>query len=159
MDLKDVFKEVDRVISRYPHKEAALLPALHLVQRSEGYLSDEAIRAVAAHLELPPVRVEKVLSFYTMFRRKPVGKYLIQICINLSCSLLGADHLLVYLERILGIKPGETTADGLFTLETVQCLGSCGTAPVMQINDDYYENLSEERISDIIASLQGKAGS
>lgn len=156
MGLEQVFEEVGRLLDRYPLKEAALLPTLHLVQRSEGYLSDESIKAVAEFLELPPVRVEKVITFYTMFRRQPVGKYLVQLCTNISCSLLGADHLLTYLEELLGIKVGQTSDDNLFTLETVECLGSCGTAPVMQINDDYYENLDEKRISDIISSLREK---
>ncbi|MFC1851121.1 NADH-quinone oxidoreductase subunit NuoE [candidate division CSSED10-310 bacterium] len=158
MSLEEIFKEADLILPRYPLKEAALLPTLHLVQRSEGYLSPESIKAVSQYLEIPAVRVEKVISFYTMFRRQPVGKYLIQVCLNLSCSLLDADHLLDYLKGLLGIDVGQTTADGLFTLITVECLGSCGTAPMMQINDDYHENLTETKISEIIESLRKEAG-
>lgn len=159
MELEKVLHDFDRVLSRYPLKEAALLPALHVVQRSEGYLSDEAIQAVADYLELPAIRVEKVVTFYTMFRRKSVGKYFIQVCTNLSCSLLGADHIVAFIEKQLGISVGETTSDGLFTLITVECLGSCGPAPMMQINDDYYENLTEESVIEILNTLRKEAGS
>lgn len=156
MVLEDVFEEVNKLLERYPEKEAALLPTLHLVQRSEGYISDEAIKSVASHLEIPQVRVEKAISFYTIFRRIPIGQHLIEICTNISCSLLGADHLLDYLEKELGIKAGETTSDGLFTLGTVECLGACGVAPVMQVDDDYYGNLTEEKISQIISDFREK---
>ncbi|MBN2382245.1 NAD(P)H-dependent oxidoreductase subunit E [bacterium] len=154
--MKHVFEQVDGILTRYPQKEAALLPTLHLIQQLEGYLSQESIAAVSTHLNVPLVRIEQVISFYSLFRRKPVGRYLVQLCTNISCSLLGADRLLDRLEALLGIKVGQTTPDGLFTLETVECLGSCGTAPVVQINDVYYENLDEDRLQAIITSLREK---
>jgi len=147
-------KRLEHLLSRYPNKEAALLPTLHLAQREFGHISNEAEAYVAAQLDLPQSRVHGVATFYTMYNKKPVGKYHVQVCTNIGCSLLGADGLLVYLEKKLGIKKGETTADKRFTLNAVECLGSCGTAPVMQINDDYYENLTEKKIDEILASLK-----
>ena len=147
-------RELDRIVSRYPDREAAILPALHLAQREFGYVSDEAIKCVASVIGVTPARVEGVATFYTMYNRKPVGKYHVQICRNLSCSLMGAEHLIERVSKKLGIKPGETTADGRFTLTKVECLGSCGTAPVMQVNDDYYENLTEDSIDRILDGLR-----
>jgi len=108
---------------------------------------------VAEVMDLPPTEVASVASFYTMFNRQPVGENLIQVCTNISCSLLGAEHIVEYLKNKLGIDVGETTPDNKFTLVTVECLGSCGTAPMMQINDTYYENLTEEKIDQILAEL------
>ncbi len=147
-------RELDRVVSRYPDREAAILPALYLAQREFGYVSDEAIAYVAGLIGVTPARVEGVATFYTMYNRKPVGKYHVQICRNLSCSLMGAEHLIERVSKKLGIKPGETTADGRFTLTKAECLGSCGTAPVMQVNDDYYENLTEDSIDRILDGLR-----
>jgi NADH-quinone oxidoreductase subunit E len=157
MALDEVFKAAQRILDRYPVKEAALLPTLHLVQRAEGFISDQSIEAVADFLQIPPIRVEKVVTFYTMFRRTPSGRHSIEVCTNLSCSLLGADHLVAYLQKLLGITVGETTPDRLFSLKTVECLGSCGTAPVMQIDDDFYEGLTEEKIAGIIDRFKSEA--
>ncbi len=143
----------EKTLARYPNREAAILPTLHLAQREFGYLSDEAIQYVADLLGFTPAYIEGVATFYTMYNRKPVGKYHLQICRNLSCSLMGAEHLIEHVAKRLGVKPGETTADGRFTLSTVECLGSCGTAPVMQVNDDYYESLSEESIEGLLDRL------
>jgi NADH:ubiquinone oxidoreductase subunit E len=104
-------------------------------------------------MEFSPALVASVASFYTMLNREPVGRHLIQVCTNISCSLLGAEHLLEYISRKLGIQPGETTPDGEFTLLEVECLGSCGTAPMMQVNDRYYENLTEEKADQILSGL------
>ena len=147
-------REFDRLVSRYPDREAVILPALYLAQREFGYVSDEAIAYVAGLVGVPPARVEGVATFYTMYNRKPVGKYHVQICRNLSCSLMGAEHLIERVSKKLGIQPGETTADGRFTLTKVECLGSCGTAPVMQVNDDYYENLTGDSIDRILDGLR-----
>jgi NADH-quinone oxidoreductase E subunit len=144
----------DRLLTRYPDREAAILPTLYLAQREFGYLSDEAILYVADLLGFTPARIYGVATFYTMYNKKPVGKYHLQVCRNLSCSLMGAEHLIEHVARKIGVKPGETTADGRFTLSTVECLGSCGTAPVMQVNDDYYENLTEESIDAILDGLR-----
>lgn len=146
-------RELEAVLARYPDKEAAILPALHLAQREFGYVSDEAILRVAEILGFTPARIEGVATFYTMYNRRPVGKYHVQICRNISCSLLGAEHLIEHVSKKLGIQPGETTPDGKFTLSKVECLGSCGTAPVLQLNDDYHEDLTEEKIDALLAGL------
>jgi NADH-quinone oxidoreductase E subunit len=150
----DTLKELERIVSRYPDKEAAILPALHLAQREFGHVSDEAILYVADLLGVSAARINGVATFYTMYNRKPLGKYHVQVCRNIACSILGAEHLIDYVSGKLGIKPGQTTPDGRFTLSKVECLGSCGTAPVMQINDDYYENLTEGKIDEILGGLK-----
>lgn len=139
--------------ARYPHPRSALMPALHIVQEELGWLPEEAMVQVASLLGLTPAEVLSVASFYTMYNRRPVGKYLVQVCTNVSCSLLGAEHLLEHISRKLGIGVGETTPDGLFTLVEVECLGSCGTAPVMQVNERYYERLTAERVDEILDTL------
>jgi NADH-quinone oxidoreductase E subunit len=143
-------REFERILSRYPDREAAILPTLYLWQREFGNVSDEGIVRIAELLGLSPARIEGVATFYTMYNRKPVGRYHVQVCRNLSCSLMGAERLIEHLTEKLGVKPGDTTPDGRFTLSTVECLGSCGTAPVMQVNDDYYENLTGDAIDAIL---------
>jgi NADH-quinone oxidoreductase subunit E len=115
------------------------------------------MECLAVELGLPVSEVRAVATFYTMFNKEPVGRYHIQVCQNLTCSLLGAESLITYLEKRLGIAAGQTSSDGKFTLSRVECLGSCGTGPVMQINDDYYENLTAERIDRILTDLGDKA--
>jgi NADH-quinone oxidoreductase E subunit len=144
----------ERLLTRYPNRQAAILPTLYLAQREFGHLSDEAILYVADLLGFSPAYIYGVATFYTMYNKKPVGKYHLQVCRNLSCSLMGAEHLIEHVAGKIGVQPGETTADGRFTLSTVECLGSCGTAPVMQVNDDYYENLTEESIDAILDGLR-----
>jgi NADH-quinone oxidoreductase E subunit len=151
---KETWAKHEKLLARYPNREAAILPTLYLAQREFGHLSDEAILYVADLLGFTPAHIEGVATFYTMYNRKPVGKYHLQVCRNLSCSLMGAEHLIDHVSEKLGVPPGGTTADGRFTLSTVECLGSCGTAPVMQVNDDYYENLSEESIDAILDGLR-----
>ncbi|NNF84716.1 MAG: NADH-quinone oxidoreductase subunit NuoE [Deltaproteobacteria bacterium] len=151
---KETRAKYERLLTRYPNREAAILPTLYLAQREFGHLSDEAILYVADLLGFTPALIYGVATFYTMYNKKPVGKYHLQVCRNLSCSLMGAEHLIERVSEKLGVKPGETTADGRFTLSTVECLGSCGTAPVMQVNDDYYEDLSEESIDAILDRLR-----
>jgi NADH-quinone oxidoreductase E subunit len=145
--------EFERLLTRYPDKEAVILPALHLAQRDFGHVSDDAIVYVAGLLGVSPARIEGVATFYTMYNRKPVGKYHVQICRNIACSLLGAEHLIEHVAGKLGVMPGGTTPDGKFTLSQVECLGSCGTAPVMQVNDDYHENLTASSIDAILDKL------
>lgn len=152
--------EIQKICDEYPAgvgpADSAVLPALEVAQREHGgWLPTEAIDEVAEALGLSPTRVGSVASFYTLFHRKPVGRHVIYVCTNVSCSLLGAEHLLDYIGRKLGIGPGETTADGLFTLEEVECLGSCGTAPMMQVDDVYFENLTEDKIDRILAEVAG----
>ncbi len=146
-------REFDALLARYPNREAAILPALYIAQREFGYVSGEAIEYIAGLVGVSPAQIEGVATFYTMYNRKPVGKYHVQICRNIACSLLGAEHLIEHVSRKLGIKPGQTTPDGKFTLSTAECLGSCGTAPVMQINDDYHENLTREKIDALLDRL------
>ena len=138
------------LLGRYPTKRAALLPALHLAQRQWGWLSLEVMEYVAQRLDLHPAEVRNTATFYTMFRKTPVGKYHVQICTNLSCFLRGSDDIAATLKRVLGVGFGETTADGLFTLDHVECLASCGTAPMMQVNDDYYEDLTSAKVEALI---------
>ena len=146
-------QEFERLLPRYPVKEAAMLPAIRMAQEEFKYISDDVIEFLAELLEVPTARVRAVASFYTMFDKKPVGKYHIQVCQNLSCSLMGSEHVIEHLERKLGIEAGETTSDERFTLSRVECLGACGTAPVMQINDDYYEDLTPEKVDSILKGL------
>ena len=146
--------EIQQLKARYPHPNSALLPALALAPKEAGWLSPEALEEVADVMGLSPAHVGSVASFYTMFNRRPVGKYLVQVCTNISCSLLGAEHIVEHLKRRLGIEVGQTTTDGMFTLLEVECLGSCGTAPMMQVNDVYYENLTEERVDQILEELR-----
>ena len=146
-------RQIGAIVQRYPQKQAALLMVLHYVQGRFGYLSQESIQAVADELELTAAKVRGVATFYTMYNLAPVGKYHIQVCTNLSCSLMGSETVMDHLKRRLGIGVGETTEDGRFTLSEVECLASCGTAPMMQINDDYYENLTPEKVDEILGSL------
>ena len=147
-------KKIEEIAARYPDARAATMPALWIAQREAGWISPAVCSAVAAQLDLPPAHVLGVATFYTMFKKAPTGRHLIQVCSTLSCSLMGAEHIVNYLERKLGIKAGETTPDGKFSLMKVECLGSCGTAPMMQINDDYYESLTKAKIDEILASLE-----
>lgn len=146
-------KEIEAILPRYPKKEAAILPALHVVQRRLGFISPEAEKLVAQLLAIKPVRVREVVTFYTMFTRKPLGKYLLQVCSNLSCSLAGGESLLEYLQTKLAIKVGETTPDGRFTLSTVECLGACDQAPCLMVNDDLYGQLNKAKIDEILDKL------
>lgn len=140
-----------------PAKEAMLLAALYIAQEQRGYLTQEGIERVAARLGLTPGQVFSTASFYTLFRTKPVGHYVIQVCSGVSCYLVdGAEKVSDYIGAKLGIRPGETTADGRFTLETVQCLASCGTAPALRVNDQLYENLTPAGIDAILDRLLGE---
>jgi NADH-quinone oxidoreductase E subunit len=147
-------KEFEATVRRYPKREAAMIPVLYLAQREFGYLSPEAIEYVAELMGLSPARVYGVVTFYTMLYRKPMGKYHLQVCRTLPCALKGAEKVTELLKARLGIGVGETTGDGRFTLSEVECLASCGTAPMMQVNDDYYEDLTEEKLDRILESLK-----
>jgi NADH-quinone oxidoreductase subunit E len=149
--------EIRKIRDEYPDPQSAVLPALSLAQREYGgWLPEQAFDEVAEVMGLPATYVASVASFYTMLYGKPVGRHLIQVCTNLSCSLLGAEHLLDYIGGKLGIGVGETTQDGRFTLIEVECLGSCGTAPMMQVDDQYYENLTQDKIDHILAEMIAK---
>jgi NADH-quinone oxidoreductase subunit E len=145
--------EIIEITKRYPHQRAALIPAFHVVQRRHGWIPPEAMAELAGILGIRPVEVMEVVSFYTMLNPSPVGRYHIQVCRNISCALRGARRVAGYLSQKLGIEVGGTTPDGRFTLSEVECLGSCGTAPMLQLNDAYHENLTETRLDEILASL------
>jgi NADH-quinone oxidoreductase subunit E len=147
-------QEIEKLLPRYPTKQAALLPLLWLCQDRWGWISAGMMKAIAERLELAPAFVEGVTTFYTMYQRTPPGKYLLQVCTTLSCQLCGTSGLVDHLKSKLGIDFGETTADGRFTLLDVQCLGACGEAPVIQINNDYYTNLTVELLDEVLDSLK-----
>jgi len=147
-------KKIEELIARYPKKEAALLPVLHLAQKEFGFISTEEEKLVASLLGIKPIKVREVVTFYTMLNTKPVGKYHIQVCTNLSCTLLGGQKLLDYLREKLRLKPGETSADNKFTLSTVECLGACEQSPCMMVNFDYYGRLDQQKIDTILESLK-----
>lgn len=146
-------KRVDELVRRYPKKEAALVPVLHIVQREKGFISPEAEKWVAATLGIPPLQVREVLSFYTLLRRKPAGKYVIQVCRNISCFLAGSEAIVAYLETKLGVRAGDTTPDGKYTLVTVECLGNCDHAPCLMVNDDDFGPVSRAAIDGILKGL------
>ncbi len=149
-----VRKDILDLKSMYPLNQSALIPALFRVQEENGSLDSDSMLEVAKLLDIPPIEVMKTGTFYTMFQHKPVGKYLVQVCVNISCSMLGGRHLLSHLERKLGIKEGEITPDGLFSVMPVQCLGACHEAPVVQINNDYHLLVNEKKLDDLLGSLK-----
>lgn len=152
--------EFRRLVARYPegkHK-SALLPVLHLAQDSfGGWLSTETMDYVAELLHIKPIEVYEVATFYTMYNLKPVGKYLFEVCQTGPCMLNGSDDVVEHIYNTLGIRPGETTEDGMFTLKVVECLGACGYAPVMQLGKTYREHLTKEKVDQIIAECRNNA--
>lgn len=147
---------IKKILGRYPNKMAACLPLLYIAQEEFGHVSPEAMDLVAETLELPPAHVYGVATFYTMFNKQKVGKYHIQACTNVSCMLCGAYDVLGRLERKLGIKAGETTKDGLFTLSEVECLAYCGTAPAVQVNEEIRELISPDKVDDLVETLKAQ---
>lgn len=148
-----------KIVARYPEgkQKSALIPVLHLAQAEfDGWLSVPAMDCVARFLNILPIEVYEVASFYSMFNLKPVGKCVIEVCRTSSCWLNGAEDVVRHMEKKLGIKNGQTTADGMFTIKTVECLGSCGTAPMAQIGGDYYENLTMEKVDKLLDTLQAQ---
>ena len=136
--------------NRYPDFKSAIIPALWLVQNEFGHITDESVEEIAKVFNVPPAHVQSIMSFYTMYSNKPVGKHLIQLCRSVSCMLVGSDELLKNIEEYLEIKVGETTSDGNFTLITAECLGACGDAPVVQLDNDYHEKMTWEKTKDLI---------
>lgn len=145
------------IIKRYPEgkQKSALIPLLHLAQAEfDGWLSPEAMTYVASLLNIQPIEAFETASFYSMFNLKPVGKCVLEVCRTSSCWLLGAEDIVNHIEKKLGIKAGETTQDGMFTLKTVECLGSCGTAPMLQCGGDYYENLTLDKVDTLMEKMR-----
>ena len=149
----DQEKEIERILAKYPVKTSALLPLLTLIQRADQVVTPEAMVAIGKKLDVSPAYVQSVMSFYTMYHTEKVGKYMILFCINISCQLNGCDRLLEHTAKKLNIKVGETTSDEKFTLHREECLAACTEAPMMRVNDTYYGNLTEQRIDQILDSL------
>lgn len=151
-------KKIDELLTRYPSSRSALLPALWVVQEQYGWISLELQRYVAIRLGITPEQVREVVTFYSMYNERPVGKYHLQVCCTTPCMLMGSDDVIGYLERKLEIRRGQTTADGLFTVSQVECLGSCGTAPMLQVNREKYdENLTTEKVDALVDRLRTQA--
>ncbi len=151
-------KTVEKHISKYPTKMSAIMPVLWMVQEKEGWISTDNMKYVGQLLELPYEHVLGVATFYTMYFKKPVGKYHLQICTNVSCMLCGGTELFKYVSDKLGIKNKEVTSDGIFSIEEVECLGSCGTAPMLQVNNkEYYENLTLPQVDELISKFRSEA--
>jgi NADH-quinone oxidoreductase subunit E len=144
------YQYMTKLETRYPNKRALILPSLHKAQEEFGWLPADVLAEIAAYIGVHPAQIREVASFYTMYNLKPVGKNHIKLCTNVACMLRGADELMEYCEKKLHIKVGETTADGQFTLSEEECIGACGTAPAMMLNDDYFENLSIESVNRIL---------
>ena len=153
--MKHLVAEFDVLRRRFPpgFESSLVLPCLRRIQEDRGWVADADIDTLAAYLGVPRIQIEEVLSFYTQFRRAPIGRWHLQACRNLSCSMRGAEGVIEQLGERLGIAPGETTADGRFSLSTVECLGSCGTAPVVMVNEAYHENMTPERLDALIERL------
>ncbi len=146
-------REFAQLLTKYPTRMAACIPLLHLCQDQNGWVSDEIADYVAKKLDIPLAHVKGVITFYTLFNQKPVGKHQVWVCRTLPCALRGSDGILKQCEKRLGIHAGETTSDGKVTLRTAECLASCGTAPMMQVDKDYYENLTSESVDQILSQL------
>lgn len=153
---KENLKRADAIIAKYPpqYKKAACMPLLDLGQRQHGFTSISVMNYVAKLLDMPPMRVYEVATFYTMYNRKPMGKYNIQVCTTTPCQLCGLDGIMDAITKTLGIKPGQTTTDKLFTLQEVECLGACVNGPMLAINDDYHEDLTPEATVQLLKDLQ-----
>ena len=157
---EEKLNKVREIIARYPEgkQKSALLPVLHVAQEeNNGWLSAEAMDYVAELLQLKPIEVYEVATFYSMYNLKPVGKYVFEVCQTGPCMLNGSDNIIAYIKKKLGIAAGETTSDGLFTLKTVECLGACGYAPMMQMGKFYKEHLTEEKVDQIIEECRKTA--
>lgn len=147
-------ERLNKILERYPEKQGALLPALNLAQEIHGYLTPEDMAVVARELDLAPAYVRGVATFYTMYNRRPVGRYFIQVCTNVACNLCGADEVFDAFCDATGTEAGQLSADGLFTIMEAECLGACGFPTAVQINDRYYENVSAEEVPVILESLR-----
>jgi len=153
--MKHLLPEFDALRARFPAGFASslVLPCLRRMQEDRGFVADSDIDDLVAYLGVPRIQIEEVLSFYTQFRRKPIGRWHIQACRNVSCSLCGSERIIAHLAKRLGIAPGQTTDDGRFTLSTVECVASCGSAPVVLINDTYHERVSPEQLDSLLETL------
>lgn len=149
-----VVERINKIAQRYPDRRAALIPALHVVQAEIGHLNQDAVRFVAGELNVPVSEVYGTASFYSLFRWKPSGRHVIYVCHNLSCSLMGAESLIEHLGKKLGVHEGEPTPDGKFSFERIECIGRCDLAPSMMVGKDYYDNLTPEKIDEILKKYE-----
>ena len=149
-------QKIDEYISHYPSKRSAILPALYVAQDEHGYVTDEDVKYLAKRLDMRVNEVEEVVTFYSMYSRVPVGKYKLQVCRTISCMVVGAPEITKHLCSKLGVKVNETTPDGKFTVQEVECLGYCDLAPVLQVNFDYHEQITPERAGEIVDQLAGQ---
>jgi NADH-quinone oxidoreductase subunit E len=154
--MKHLIPEFEKLKARFPigFDSSLVLPCLRRIQEDRGYVADSDIDELTAYLKVPRIQIEEVLGYYTQFRREPIGRWHIEACRNVSCSMRGSERLIDYLARKIGVAPGRTTPDGRFTLSTCECLGSCGTAPVVVVNDTYHENMSAEKVDALLAELK-----
>ena len=154
--MKHLVPEFEKLRARFPagFESSLVLPCLRRIQEDRGWVADSDIGELAAWLAVPRVQIEEVLSFYTQLRRRPIGRWHLQFCHNVSCSMNGAEGILAHVARRIGIGPGQTTPDGRYTLSVVECLGSCGTAPMMMVNDGYHENLDAAKVDELLEGLK-----
>jgi len=152
--LEDTQKKIKNILKEYEDKRSSLIPVLHVVQNDYGYIPEKAITEIAELLKVKPGTVEEIITFYSMFKSKPLGKYHIQLCRNIVCYLNGGKELIDFLEEKYGLKPGTYTKDKKFSLTLVECLGHCEIAPVVQINKEFYGNLNPEKLETILTSLE-----
>jgi len=151
-----LLEKFDQVIARYPLKRSAIVPCLLFAQDAVGFISDEVIEEVARRVEVRPIEVIENIGYYSMLHRNPLGKYNLQVCTNVSCMVRGGEEILGHCKKRLGISQKETTPDGLFSLEEVECLGACCGAPAMQVNYDFYEDLTPEKVDALLERLRGQ---
>ena len=149
-------ERIEALKRQYPDARSAVMPALYLAQEELGSITEEAVQWVSARVGIPPVQVMEVATFYTMYYKKPVGRYHVQVCRTLSCALCGSRQISQRLHDRLGLKPGEVSADGMWSWEEVECLGSCGTAPMCEINDTFFENLTPAKLDEIMKRIEAE---
>lgn len=154
---EEAMREFHKILSRYPQKRAAVVPVLGLAQKEFGWISDEVAEYVGGLLDYPPSDMKSVSTFYTLLRQKPIGKYHLEVCRNVSCWLRGATQCMTEAKRILGVEAQEVTPDGLFSWDFTECLASCGTAVAIQVGDRYFENITPEKMGDVIEQLRQEA--
>lgn len=151
MSLKEKTEKIEQLAARYPNRRSILLPMLWMVMQEEGWVSEESMKEVAEVVGVTPAEVYEVVSFYTMFQQRPVGRHLICVCDTLSCAICGAFEVSAYIQKKLGIKVGETSADGRFTLQYAECIGACSEAPAMLVDEDLHGKLTPEKIDAVLA--------
>jgi len=151
---KEELQKIDEIKKRYPEQKAAIMPVMWMAQKKFGWISDDVNQYIAELLNLSYAHVQGVASFYTMYFKKPMGKYHVQICTNVSCMLLGGEEIYMHVCDKLGLKNLETTTDGKFSIEEVECMGACGGAPMIAINEDYYENMDIAKVDALLDSLK-----